>query len=145
MTKKNYLSKTSDYISHYLLIAKLDAYGFEQNALNINHNYLFERSQKTEYIMLCTPRFNMASLLQSTWNIISSLKFTKLKITFLQILWDIFHFQENENCNLRSGAHLAWTNMRTILFGKEMVSNLGAKIWPLLPEEHKNAWSLQFL
>ena len=30
--------------------------------------------------------------------------------------------------------------MRTTLFGKESVSNLGGKIWPLLPEELKNAW-----
>ena len=29
------------------------------------------------------------------------------------------------------------------MFGKEMVSNLGAKIWPLLPEEFKTASSLQ--
>ena len=56
---------------------------------------------------------------------------------------DIFHFQENENYNLWSGTHLAFRNMRTILFGKEMVSDLGAKIWPLLPEELKNASSLQ--
>ena len=56
---------------------------------------------------------------------------------------DIFHFQENENCNLRSGTYLASRNMRTTLFGKETVSNLGAKIWPLLPEGLKNAYSLQ--
>ena len=53
---------------------------------------------------------------------------------------DIFYFQENENYNLRSGNYLASRNMRTTLFGKEAVSNLGAKIWPLLPE---NASSLQ--
>ena len=56
---------------------------------------------------------------------------------------EIFHFQENENYNLKSGTHLASRNMRTTLFGKETVSNLGAKIWPLLPEELKNASSLQ--
>ena len=56
---------------------------------------------------------------------------------------DIFHFQENENYNLRSGTHLASRNMRTTLFGKETVSNLGAKIWSLLPEELKNASFLQ--
>ena len=52
----------------------------------------------------------------------------------------IFYFQESEKYNLRSGSHLAF---RTNLFGKEMVLNLGAKIWPLLPEELKNASSLQ--
>ena len=41
---------------------------------------------------------------------------------------EIFYFQENENYNLRSGTHLAFRNMRTTLFGKEAVSNLGAKI-----------------
>ena len=41
---------------------------------------------------------------------------------------EIFYFQENENYNLRSGTHLAFRNMRTTLFGKETVSNLGAKI-----------------
>ena len=46
-------------------------------------------------------------------------------------------------CNLRSGTHLASRNMRTTLFGKETLSNLAAKIWPLLPEELKNASSLQ--
>ena len=51
-------------------------------------------------------------------------------------------FQENENYNLRSGTHLASRNMRIKLFGKVMVSNLGAKIWLLLPEE-LNASSLQ--
>ena len=56
---------------------------------------------------------------------------------------DIFHFQENENYNVSSRTHLASRNMRTTLFGKETVSNLGAKIWSLLPEEPKNSSSLQ--
>ena len=60
-----------------------------------------------------------------------------------EIMREIFHFQENENYNLRSGTHLASRNMRTTLFGKETLSNLGAKIWPLLPEELKNASSFQ--
>ena len=50
----------------------------------------------------------------------------------------IFHFPENKKYNLRSGTHLASRDMRTTLSGKEKVSNLGAKIWPLLPEELKN-------
>ena len=56
---------------------------------------------------------------------------------------DIFHFQENENYNVSSRTHLASRNMRTTLFGKETVSNLEAKIWPLFPEEPKNASSLR--
>ena len=45
-----------------------------------------------------------------------------------EIMRDIVHFQENENDNLRSGTHLTSRNMKTTLFGKETVSNLGAKI-----------------
>ena len=56
---------------------------------------------------------------------------------------DIFHFQENENCNLRSGAYLASRNTRKALFGKKTVSNLRAKISPILPEEPKNTSSWQ--
>ena len=62
----------------------------------------------------------------------------------LEIMREIFHFQENENYNLRSDTYLASRNMRTTLFGKETVSNLGDKIWPLLPEKLKNA-SCKFL
>ena len=57
----------------------------------------------------------------------------------LEIMRDIFHFKENENYNLKSGTHLASRNMRKILFGKETLSNLGAKIWMLLSEELKNS------
>ena len=60
-----------------------------------------------------------------------------------EIMRDIFHFQENDNFNSRSGTHLASRNMRRTLFGKETVSNLGGKIWSLLPEELKNSSSLQ--
>ena len=60
-----------------------------------------------------------------------------------EIMRDIFHFQENDNFNSRSDTHLASRNMRRTLFGKETVSNLGGKIWSLLPEELKNSSSLQ--
>ena len=56
---------------------------------------------------------------------------------------DIFHFQENENYNVSSCTHLASRNMRTTLFGKETVSNLGAKMWSLMPEDLKNSSLLQ--
>ena len=55
----------------------------------------------------------------------------------------IFYFQKNENHGLRSSTHLASRKMRTSLFGKETISNFGAEIWPLLPEELKNTSSLQ--
>ena len=61
-----------------------------------------------------------------------------------EIMRDFFHFQENENYNLRSGTHLASRNMRTIFFGKKAVSKWGTKIWSLLPEELKNSSLFQF-
>ena len=42
------LPKAFDCISHDLLIAKLENYGFDQNALNIIYNDLSGRSQKTK-------------------------------------------------------------------------------------------------
>ena len=53
---------------------------------------------------------------------------------------DIYHFQENENYSLRSGSRLSSRNMRTKLFGKEMVSNLGAKIWLLFFKNKLKEW-----
>ena len=41
------LSKTFHCISHHLLIARLNPYGFDQNALDVIHSYLFGKSQKT--------------------------------------------------------------------------------------------------
>ena len=40
------LSKAFDCLNHELLIAKLDAYGFENNALNFIYNYLLKRKQR---------------------------------------------------------------------------------------------------
>ena len=42
------LSEAFDCISHDLLITKLNAYGFDHNALNVIHNYPFGRSQKNK-------------------------------------------------------------------------------------------------
>ena len=42
----------------------------------------------------------------------------------------------------RSCDHLARKNIRTTLFGIESVSNLGAKLWNLLPREIINSSSL---
>ena len=42
------LSKAFDTINHELLIAKLEAYGFEENTLEIVHSYLSDRWQRTK-------------------------------------------------------------------------------------------------
>ena len=42
------LSKAFDTINHELLIAKLEAYGFEEDALNTVHSYLSDRWQRTK-------------------------------------------------------------------------------------------------
>ena len=42
------LSKAFDCLNHELLIAKLDAYGFGQSALNFIYNYLNQRKQRTK-------------------------------------------------------------------------------------------------
>ena len=42
------LSKAFDCISHELLIAKLDAYGFEKSALKLIYDYLRSRMQRTK-------------------------------------------------------------------------------------------------
>ena len=54
----------------------------------------------------------------------------------------IFVFKENDTYNFRGGNHLARKNIRTTQYGIESVSNLGAKLWNLLPREIKNSFSL---
>ena len=41
------LSKAFDCINHELLIAKLEAHGFDKNALNFIHGYITEKKQRT--------------------------------------------------------------------------------------------------
>ena len=42
------LSKAFDCIDHNLLIAKLDAYGFEKQSIDFLHSYLTKRKQRTK-------------------------------------------------------------------------------------------------
>ena len=52
---------------------------------------------------------------------------------------ELFFFQENENYNLRSGTHLANKNMHTAHFGTDTITDLGSKLWNLVPDKIKNA------
>ena len=54
-----------------------------------------------------------------------------------EMMKEIFIFHENPTYNLRSGNHLTRRNIRTTYYGIKTISNLGAKIWDLLPEEIK--------
>ena len=42
------LSKAYDTLPHDLLVAKFEAYGFDKNGLNLIHNYLTNRKQRTK-------------------------------------------------------------------------------------------------
>ena len=42
------LSKAFDYLRHELIIAKLNAYGFNLPALKLMHSYLSERKQRAK-------------------------------------------------------------------------------------------------
>ena len=59
-----------------------------------------------------------------------------------EIMKEIFIFQENENYNLRSGTHLMNRNIHTAHFGTDTITNLGPKIWKIVPDEIKNVSSL---
>ena len=45
------LSKAFDCIPYDLLIAKLNAYGFDQEALKLIHSYLCDSSQKLKWVL----------------------------------------------------------------------------------------------
>ena len=57
-----------------------------------------------------------------------------------EIMKEIFNFYKNPTYNLRSGNHLTRRNIETKHYGIETISNLGAKIWNLLPEEIKKCF-----
>ena len=59
-----------------------------------------------------------------------------------EIMKEVFIFQENENYNLRSGTHLTNRNIHAVHFGTDTITNLGPKIWKLVPDEIRNASSL---
>ena len=55
------LSKAYDSLPHYLLVAKFEAYGIVKNRLNLIHNYLTTRKQRTKII--CSARFKFRPII----------------------------------------------------------------------------------
>ena len=52
------------------------------------------------------------------------------------IMEEIFTFKKVD-CNLRNNTSLKIGNLETVSYGTESLTNLGAKIWNLLPNEYK--------
>ena len=58
-----------------------------------------------------------------------------------KIMEEIFTFK-NVDCDLRHNTYLKIGNLKTVYYGTESLTNLGAKIWNLLPNEYKELKSL---
>ena len=58
-----------------------------------------------------------------------------------EIMQEVFKFNEH-NYGFRSATELVRTNMKTVKYGTETVTNLGAKIWDLVPSEYKELKSI---
>ena len=58
-----------------------------------------------------------------------------------KIMEDIFTFK-NVDYNLRNNTSLKIGNLKTVYYGTESLTNLGVKIWNLLPNEYKELKSI---
>ena len=61
-----------------------------------------------------------------------------------KIMEEIFTFK-NMDYNLQNDTSLKIGNLKTVYYGTEFLTNLGAKIWNLLPNEYKELKSLTML
>ena len=52
------------------------------------------------------------------------------------IIADLFHVQQN-NYNLRHDSYFAITNVKSVYYDMESLSNLGPRIWNLVPDKLK--------
>ena len=59
----------------------------------------------------------------------------------LKIMEEILNFKD-VNYNLRNNTSLKIGNLKIVYYGTESLTNLGAKIWNLLPNEYKELKSL---
>ena len=55
---------------------------------------------------------------------------------------EIFAFEDNSVYNLMHGIHIKRVNVKTTNFGVESITNIGAKIWDIIPKEIKESKSL---
>ena len=55
---------------------------------------------------------------------------------------EIFTFLKKDTYNLRSGKHFGRVNVHSTQYGKEAISNLGIKIWNLVPVHMKDLKAL---
>ena len=124
------------------------AWIFNSRVLHNRINNLHELALRIEYP---DNKSNLETLLKDDKSVTIQMKNLHYLVTEIykvknnispDFMRNIFYFQENENYSFRSGTHLTSRNMRTKLFREETVSNLGAKVWPVVPEELKNASSL---
>ena len=58
-----------------------------------------------------------------------------------KIMGEIFTFK-NVDYDLRNNTSLKFGNLKTVYYGTESLTNLGAKIWNFLPNEYKELKSL---
>ena len=116
--------------------------------LNNNINHIHKRALRIVYK---DKKSNLQDLLQKGKSVSIHMKNLKYLTTEIykvknchatEILKEVFIFQENENYNLRSGTHLMNKNILTAHLGTDTITNLGPKIWKLVPDEIKNASSL---
>ena len=87
-------------------------------------------TQKSEFKTLFENGRSVTIHLKNLYDLVIEIYKVKNDIS-PDVMSDNRTFQENSNYNLRSGIHLGIKNMRTTLFGRETVSHLGVKIWPL--------------
>ena len=59
------------------------------------------------------------------------------------IIKESFNFCDNNNYNLRSGTHLSRSVAHTTHYGTENITNLGEKLWELVPQNIKEGNSVR--
>ena len=121
---------------------------FHSRGLNNKTNNIHKRVLR---IMYQYKKSNLQDLLQKDKSTSIHMKNLQYLATVIykvknclspEITKGVLILQENKNYNLRSGTDLMKRNIHTTHFGTETISNLGSKIWKLVPDKIKNYSSL---